>query len=160
MIYGEYLEKARMLKIYLDNCCYNRPFDPPSNPMIIFESSAKILIQALIINVKVALASSYVVYEEVSAITNRERRDLILNFLDNAKIYVAKDRHFEVLALASEIMETGIKYMDAAHVACSIIAGCKYLITTDKRLLKYKSDKITLINPVEFIRIWEDKNYD
>ena len=73
-------------------------------------------------------------------------------------IYVAKDKLSEILALATEIMESGVKYMDASHTACAIIAGCDYLITTDKRLLKYKSDKINIINPVEFIRIWEDKD--
>jgi len=147
-----------MLKIYLDNCCYNRPFDPPSNPTIIFESSAKMLIQTLIINHEVELVNSFVVYEEVSAITNDEKLNLIISFLDNATIYVAKDKLNEILALAAEIMESGVKYMDASHTACAIIAGCHYLITTDKRLLKYKSDKINIINPVEFIRIWEDKD--
>ena len=145
-----------MLKIYLDNCCYNRPFDPPANPTIVFESSAKILIQTLIVNQEVELVNSFVVYEEISAITNEEKRDLITNFLDNASIYIAKDKLDEVLALATEIMKTGVKYMDASHTACAIIAGCDYLITTDKRLLKYKSDKINVINPIDFIRIWED----
>jgi len=54
-------------------------------------------------------------------------------------------------------MNTGVKYMDASHVACSIIASCDYFITTDKRLLKHKSDKIEIINPIDFIRIWEDE---
>jgi len=147
-----------MLKIYLDNCCYNRPFDLPSNPTIIFESSAKMIIQTLIVKHKVDLVNSFVVYEEVSAIINKEKRKLIIDFLNNATIYVAKDKFNEVLALASEIMKTGVKYMDVAHTACAIIAGCDYLITTDKRLLKYKSDKINIINPVDFIRMWEDKD--
>jgi len=148
-----------MLRIYLDNCCYGRPFDPPSNPTIIFESSAKMLIQTLVVNRKVDLASSFVVYEEVSAMPNEENRKLIIDYLNNATIYVAKDNVERVLKLAAEIMKTGIKYMDASHTACAIIANCDYLITTDKRLLKYKSDKIKVINPVDFIRIWED-DYD
>ena len=147
-----------MLKIYLDNCCYNRPFDPPSNPTIVFESSAKMLIQTLIVNRKIVLVNSFVVYEEVSAITNEEKRKLIIDFLDNATIYIAKDKLNEILLLATEIMKTGVKYMDASHTACSIIAGCNYMITTDKRLLKYKSDKINIINPIDFIRVWEDNN--
>ena len=81
------------------------------------------------------------------------------NFLTNSKIYVAKDKHSEVLALATEIMKTGVKYMDAAHVACSIIAECKYLITTDKRLIKYKPDQVIIVNPVDFIRILEDDDH-
>ena len=146
-----------MLKIYLDNCCYGRPFDPPANPTIVFESSAKIIIQTLIVNCEVNLVSSFVVYEELLAMPSEEKRNLINEFLDNAKIYIAKDKLADVLALATKIMNTGVKYMDASHVACSIIAGCDYFITTDKRLLKYKSDKIEIINPVDFIRIWEDE---
>ena len=146
-----------MLKVYLDNCCYGRPFDLPSNPTIVFEASAKILIQTLVVNHEVDLVSSFVIYEEVSAIPNEENRNLIISFLDNAAIYIAKDKLDEVLELSAEIMNTGIRYMDASHTACSIIAGCDYLITTDKRLLKYKSDKINVINPVDFIRMWEDK---
>ena len=146
------------MRIYLDVCCYGRPFDPPANPTIIFESSAKMLIQALIANSEVDLVNSFVVYEELSAVTSKEKRDLIMAFLDNAKIYVAKDKLNEVSPLASEIMETGIKYMDAAHTACAIIADCDYLVTTDKRLLKYKSDTIKILNPIDFIRMWEDKD--
>jgi len=146
-------------KVYLDNCCYNRPFDLPSNPAIIFESSSKILIQTLILNQQIVLVGSFVLKEEVSAIANKEKRDLILGFLDNAKVYVARDKLEEVLRLATEIMGTGVKYMDASHIACSIIAKCDYLITTDKRLLKFKSDKINVINPIDFIRMWEDSEY-
>ena len=147
-----------MLKIYLDNCCYGRPFDPPSNPTIVFESSAKMLIQTLVVNSEVYLVSSFVIYEEATVIPNEANRNLIINFLENTKIYIAKDRFDEVAGLAAGIMQTGLRYMDAAHTACAIIAGCDYLVTTDKRLLKYKSDKINIINPIDFIRMWEDKD--
>ena len=149
----------KKLKIYLDNCCYNRPFDLPSNPTIVFESSAKMLIQTLILNQQVILVSSFVINEEISAITNQAKRNLIIQFLDNTKVYIAKDKLSDILPLATEIMQTGIKYIDASHAACAIIADCDYLITTDKRLLKYKSDKINIINPVDFIRVWEDNDY-
>lgn len=56
--------------------------------------------------------------------------------------------------LAEEIMQTGIKLKDASHTACAIVANCDFLITTDKRLLKYKDNRIKIINPIEFIRIW------
>ena len=149
-----------MLKIYLDNCCYSRPFDPPANPTIIFETSAKILIQILITNRKVILVNSFVVYEESSAIANKENRKLIINFLNKAEIYIAKDKLDETFKIANEIIKTGVKYMDASHISCAIIADCDYFITTDKRLLKYKTDKIKIINPVDFIRIWEEKEND
>ena len=53
--------------------------------------------------------------------------------------------------MAREIMETGVKYKDACHVASAILAECSYFISTDKRLLKYKSDVIKIVNPIEFI---------
>ena len=148
-----------MLRIYFDVCCYSRPFDLPASPTIIFESSAKMLVQTLILNDKLVLANSFVVHEELSAISNKFKRDLMIAFLDNSKIYIAKDKLNEVLQTAQEIMETGVKYMDASHVACAIIADCDYLLTTDKRLLKYRSNRITILNPIDFIRVWEEK-YD
>ncbi len=60
-----------------------------------------------------------------------------------------------ILGLATEIMETGIKAFDAAHIACAIAAKCHYFITTDKRILKYKTDRIQLLNPVDFTKKWE-----
>lgn len=35
------------MRVYLDNCCYNRPFDEQSQAAIKLESEAKLLIQAL-----------------------------------------------------------------------------------------------------------------
>jgi predicted nucleic acid-binding protein/GNAT superfamily N-acetyltransferase len=154
-----FLEKERAIRVYLDVCCYSRPFDPPASPTIIFESSAKMLVQTLIVNGEIDLVNSFVVYEELSAIAGEEKRDLMFAFLTNAKIYVAKDKINEVLQLAKDIMKTGIKYMDASHVACAIAAGSDFLLTTDKRLLKYNSGKINIVNPIDFIRIWEEK-YD
>ena len=46
--------------------------------------------------------------------------------------------------------------MDSWHVACAIIAEAEYFLTTDKRLLKYKTDSIRMINPVDFISEKED----
>ena len=152
-----FLEKSRNIRVYLDVCCYSRPFDPPSSPTIIFETSAKIFIQTLIINGEIDLANSFVVYEELSAIANEENRSLMIAFLENAKTYIAKDKFNEILNVAQSVMNTGVKYMDAAHVACAIEAECDYLITTDRRLLKFVSDKINVINPIDFIRFLEGK---
>jgi hypothetical protein len=39
----------------------------------------------------------------------------------------------------------------ATHLASAIYAKCDYFITTDDRLLKYATDKIKIVNPVQFI---------
>jgi predicted nucleic acid-binding protein len=43
------------------------------------------------------------------------------------------------------------KEKDALHLASAIYACCTYFISTDIRLLKYKTDRIKLVTPVEFI---------
>ena len=50
-------------------------------------------------------------------------------------------------------MVTGVKSADALHTACAILSHCDYMLTTDDRLLKYKSGKIRVVNPTEFIMI-------
>ena len=37
--------------------------------------------------------------------------------------------------------------MDACHVACAILAECDFFFTADKRLLKYQTDEIRVMNP-------------
>ena len=79
---------------------------------------------------------------------------------DYTSLYVSTNNESIIRNYADKIMETGIKKKDAYHVACAIIAECKYFITTDDRLLKYQSEKITLVTPGEFIRRLEEKNDD
>jgi predicted nucleic acid-binding protein len=62
----------------------------------------------------------------------------------------------EVINIAEEIKQTGIKEKDATHLACSMISECEYFITTDKRLLKYKNPRINIVNPIDFVRIWRE----
>jgi len=78
--------------------------------------------------------------------------------LSNAKIYVGIDKRSQIDIDAAEIMKNWIKYMDAAHISAAIIAKCDFFITTDKKLLNYKSDRIDIINPIDFIRVWENEN--
>ena len=89
---------------------------------------------------------------EVANCPAEVRRSVINDFIEqNSSIHVGKDSTPKVKEMAREIMETGVKYKDACYVASAIIAGCDYLISTDKRLLKYKNDKIKLVNPIEFV---------
>ena len=57
----------------------------------------------------------------------------------------------------SAIESAGVKPLDASHIAAAIYAGCEYFITTDDRILKYGSDKIKIVDPVQFIKETEAK---
>jgi len=67
------------------------------------------------------------------------------------KVFIQEGEDPSLKELAIEIERTGIKPMDAAHLAAAIHAECDYFITTDDRVLKYETDKIKVINPVQFI---------
>ncbi|MCL1874755.1 MAG: type II toxin-antitoxin system VapC family toxin [Synergistaceae bacterium] len=144
-----------MLKIYIDNCCYNRPFDNSSDNSVQMEAAAKLFIQSLIKYGDISLVSSFILYSEIIDNPYEYKKDAILRFIDEyAKQYIGSESVSEALTVAGEIMKSGVKAPDAAHVVCAILAGCDYFITTDKRLLKYKTNRIKLLGPIEFIGIW------
>ena len=139
--------------IYLDNCCYNRPYDDQTFLPISLETQAKLRIQELIKQNKIELATSYILEFENSENPFEMRRNTIKEFTDvNEYIYVSVNKSVEVEALAEDIKKTGVKHKDACHVASAIIAGCDYFVSTDHRLLKYKTDKIKMVNPIDFIK--------
>ena len=141
------------MKIYLDNCCYNRPYDDQSQIRISLEAQAKIYIQTMIETGKFELVSSYMLIYENSRNRIETKRKAIEQFIkDNTAIYIDDSYSEEVEHVAIEIQQTGVKSADAIHVACAILAKCDFFITTDDRLLKYKSDLISIVDPVEFIR--------
>ena len=144
-----------MLKIYLDNCCYGRPFDNQKDPEIRKETQAKMFIQSLVRYKAVELVYSAISIEEMESIPFEENKNSVFDFVrNNANFYIGEyDDKAEIL-LTKEIMQTGIKLKDASHTACAILAQCDYMITTDKRLLKYKDARIKIVNPIEFVRIW------
>ena len=145
-----------MLKIYLDNCCLSRPFDNSSDKNVRMETEAKLFIQALIKYGDVFLVSSFVLYSEILENPSEYKRNSILRFVDDyTKEYLGSETMSRALNIATEIIKTGVKAFDAAHIACAIIANCDCFITTDKRILKYKTTRVRILNPVKFVDIWE-----
>lgn len=141
------------MRVYLDNCCFNRPYDNQSQMRISLETQAKLYVQDLIKNKELELAASYMLRFENEQNPYEIRRQAINEYIRNhTSVYIDYDKMEEVLIEAKSIMETGIKKKDAIHVACAIVAGCDCFLTTDIRLLKYKTDKIVVENPVDFIQ--------
>jgi len=144
------------LKIYMDNCCYNRPFDDLSQAKVNNEATAKRYIQALVKYDSVELHTSFISLHEIYDIPFEDNREHILGFVNEySSLHISNENDTGVIPLSDEIMKTGIKKKDATHLACSIIAESDYFITTDKRVLSYKTDKIKIVNPIDFVIIWE-----
>lgn len=139
------------IKVYLDNCCYNRPFDDQRQIRVYLESQAKMYIQEKIAYGSIDLVYSYVLKFENMKNPNEEKRDYISDFLKYAKIYVSGGNSMLIKSRAAEIMKTGVKRFDAMHVACAETADADYFITTDKRLLKFISEKTEITDPITFL---------
>lgn len=50
------------MRVYLDNCCFNRPYDDQSQLRISLETQAKLYIQNLIKKEQIEMITSYVLY--------------------------------------------------------------------------------------------------
>ncbi len=146
------------MRIYLDNCCFNRPYDSQDSFRVSMETRAKLHIQNEIINGKYEMVCSYMLEYENSQNPDLMKRDRIKDFQDNhLAYYVPLDRREELQEKVAKIMESHIAYKDATHLACAIFAGCEYLLTTDIRLQKrYRDNEIRVLNPLEFIQLEEE----
>jgi predicted nucleic acid-binding protein len=136
-------------RIYLDNCCFNRPYDDQTQLRIYLETQAKLYIQSLVYENKIELAWSFMLKFENSRNLFSGKREAIALWENLSSFFVEKSE--EIRATAKEITATGIKEADAIHIACAIAGRCDYFITVDRRLLKFGDKRITICNPIEFI---------
>ncbi len=143
------------MKIYLDNCCFNRPFGDQTQLSIYLETQAKLFVQQKILNKEYSLVWSYILEFENEQNPFEFRRDTIIKWKNVVDSIVYETE--EILLLAEEMYEKEIKVKDALHISCAVYAKCKYFLTTDKRLLKKAREikGIKIINPIEFVREME-----
>ena len=143
-----------MIKVYLDNCCYNRPFDDQSQTRIRLESQAKIQIQKMIQDGTLSLVSSYILWDENNRNPKTYNKNNISQFiLNNTQFFISTRQAPNVEKIAIPIQQSGIKSNDALHIASAIFANCNFFITTDDRLLKYTDSRIIIYTPIDFIKI-------
>lgn len=137
-------------RIYLDNCCFNRPYDDQSYLTIKLESEAKLFVQKEILQGTFDLVWSYMLDYENSVNPYHERRDAIAKWRMIAKSDIEFSE--EVNETGRRLAKAGLKNKDALHVACALEGDCDYFLTTDKGVLNKQIDGIIIINPVDFVR--------
>jgi len=139
------------MKLYLDNCCFNRPFDDQKSIKIKLEAEAKLFVQERVKQKEFEIVWSYILDFENSANPFDDRKEAIKYWKDRAIDYVKENK--EVIAVANEIGKFKVKSKDALHIACAIYAKCTHFLTTDDVLIKKLKSfkKIKVQNPLEFI---------
>ncbi len=145
------------MKVYLDNCCFNRPFDDQSMLTIRLETEAKLDIQDKIKSGILSLGWSYILDFENNANPFIEKRAEIQKWKNIADSFVNETA--EILLQMKELKDNGLKPLDALHIACAISLHCQYFLTVDKEILKKMSNhpNIKILNPIDFIIEWEAK---
>jgi predicted nucleic acid-binding protein len=122
------------MKIYLDCCSLQRPFDDKSQPRIAIESEAVLVILSLCESGQLDLVSSEALLLEIGRIPDQSRRKNALYILRIARETIELNQETEVLANSLE--SSGLKPMDALHLAFASAAKVDYFCTCDDDLLK------------------------
>jgi len=139
------------VRIYLDVCCLNRPFDDLTQERIQFESDAILAVLSRCQSEKWILVSSEIVDLEINKIRNAEklRRILGLLSLTGEKLVLGE----AAIARSLELQDSGIRPMDSLHLAVAEIAKVDVLLTTDDTFLHIARQlnlDITVANPVKW----------
>ena len=144
------------MRVYLDNCCYNRPFDDQNQIRIHLEAQAKLYVQSQIKDGKIELVWSYILDYENAFNPFEERKNIIEKWKSKAMLDIEENEH--ILQYAKELVSLGLKSKDALHVACAIEGKCDYFLTTDDKVLnKLKNyNKIEVVNPINVIANFND----
>jgi predicted nucleic acid-binding protein len=139
------------IRLYLDNCCFNRPFDDQGQVRVRLETEAKLDIQRRIKDDELELAWSYMLDFENQANPFPESREVIARWKQAAIVDVEETP--ELLHRATEITGRGLTPRDALHIACALAAGCAFFLTTDdlivKRMRGYSG--IAVMDPTQFV---------
>jgi predicted nucleic acid-binding protein len=140
------------MKIYLDNCCFNRPFDDQKQLRIKLETEAKLKIQEDIRFGSYQLVWSYILDYENSMNPFLERREQITKWRAYSKADIEENE--EILDIATRVSQHGIKKTDSLHIACAITAEADYFLTTDDEILKRAMhvQGIIVTDPISFIK--------
>jgi len=113
------------MRVYLDNCCFNRPFDDQSLLIIQLETEAKLNIQEKIKSGDISLGRSYILDFENTANPFLERRIEIQRWKVLADSFVNETE--EILSEMDKLTSIGLRPIDALHIACAISLKCEFL---------------------------------
>jgi predicted nucleic acid-binding protein len=122
------------MRLYLDSCCLNRPFDDIAQRAVREEVNAIECIMARIRSGIDLLIGSDALAHEIGRNPDELRRDAALEYLAEALEWVPLGE--PVLARALDLRGQGFGEWDALHLASAMIARADVLLTVDYRLYR------------------------
>jgi predicted nucleic acid-binding protein len=144
------------MRLYLDSCCYNRPFDDHSQIRVRLEAEAVEWILEESRSERFTIVTSDYLSLELIRNPDPSKRADTLAMTSYAGLHVTVSE--AVARRAEEIEALGIAGFDALHLAAAEAAECDHLVTTDDGLLK-KSKRhssqltVSVLNPIDIISL-------
>jgi len=145
---------AELIRVYLDNCCFNRPYDEQILIKVRLETQSKMNIQQWVLDGKLELVWSFILEYENDKNPFVERRKQIEKWQNIAIVDCSLSN--EILSKSKEFMLLGLREKDSYHIACAISANADYFITTDAKILNKRISEIKVVSPVDFVYLAEE----
>jgi predicted nucleic acid-binding protein len=142
------------LKLYLDSCVYNRPFDFQGQERVALETSAFIyLIDKIEKENYTVIVSEALIYEN-DINPDEERKNRISSYFKLANEFVKVDD--SDLERVKSLKKYGFSDMDALHITLAEKCKVDYFLTCDDEIVRlYKnhrdSIKVKVSGLIEFI---------
>jgi len=141
------------MRIYIDCCSLQRPFDDKSQPRIAVEAEAVLVILSLCESGRLKLISSDALLFEIGRIPDQDRKEEAFAILKIAKETVELTPELE--ALARRLESSGLKPLDALHLAFASASKADYFCTCDDKFLKkaksFKKLNTKVVSPTELV---------
>ena len=142
------------MKIYLDVCCLNRPFDDQTQDRIHLEAEAILAVLNYSRMSGWSVIGSDAIDFEIGRMPDHDKRLKVQILSTLHDIYVKVDAVVERRAM--ELKQVGLKALDALHVSCAERAKAEVFLTTDDHLLSKavqnkKILKVKVENPLRWV---------
>ena len=120
------------MKIYLDNCSLQRPLDSRTSTRVVLEAEAMLGVLTLLESGRIQLISSEVLLFEIDRDPSRMWQEYALEVLSTARTFVRLNERVE--KHAGRFVGSGIRPLDALHMASAEEAGADYFCTCDDKV--------------------------
>lgn len=140
------------LKIYMDVCCLNRPFDDQTQDRIRLEAEAVLSILTRCESGEWALAASNVIDMELARLTNENKAEKVRGLYSIAKTRIILSP--QAIQRAEVFQQQGIRLFDSLHLAAAESYCQSILLTTDDKFLRRAATlelDISVANPVTWL---------
>lgn len=122
------------MRIYLDACCVNRPYDDQKQDRIRLQAEAILLIMQHCRNQEWEWIGSEVLNFEIEQMPNSEKKNRVKLLLSSV-CYVIPLQDVE-RKRGKKLEALGFHAFDALHIACAESGNVDILLTTDDKFLK------------------------